>query len=228
MIGSLHPPIAALSIVTAYAGNGIVVAALIGMIAFAWRQGLFVATVVALGCVAAFVGALASVGPVSRHLLELEVPAEFAPATAFAVVLAGLLLAVRGACGRWLPEQAVWMGGLISRLAACCVGAIAGAILAAAVLIGWTMLPLPAALTLRPVELFWDPGPWALKIFTRCAESDRARRDTMLGSSGAAGDPPGLLDHYRLAAWAPVIAAAPGEIPPPDASAPEARGPEKE
>jgi hypothetical protein len=222
MIGSQPPLIAALSIVTAYVGNGIVLAALVGMIAFAWRQGLFAATVVALGCLAAFVGALAGVGPVSKHLFDLEVPVELAPAAAFAIVLAGLLLALRGACGRWLPEQAVWMGGLISRLAACGVGGIAGAILAAATLVGWTMLPLPAALTLRPDELVWDPGPWALKIFTRCVEPDRAGRDTMLGTAGE-GERPGLLDCYRLAAWRQVIAAAP-----PEAEDLEARSPEKE
>jgi hypothetical protein len=94
--------------------------------------------------------------------------------------------------------------------------------LAAAALIGWTMLPLPATLTLRPGELLWDPGPWALKIFTRCTELDRTRRDTMLGNGGD-GERPGLLDCYRLAAWSQVIAAAL-----PEAEDLEARSPEKE
>ena len=253
---ALHPLIAELSIITAFVGNGIVLVALIGMGVFAWKEGLFVATTVALGCVAAFVGALASVATVSRYLLDLELPGSLVPATAFALVLCGLLLALRAACGRWLPEQAVWMGGLPSRLAACLVGGIAGTILAAAALIGWTMLPLPASFTLRPGELFWDPGPWALKIFTRCVESDRTRRDALLGTMTVRGenvslacsepffdengncirDPderyldrnddgqftmvpagavaeagqtawrPGLIDHYRLAAWRQVMA----------------------
>jgi hypothetical protein len=256
MNGILHPLVAELSTITAFIGNGIVLASLIAMVAFAWRQGLFVATAVALGCLAAFVGALAGAVSVSRHLLDLEVPESLAPGTAYALGLCGLLLAVRGACGRWLPEQAAWMGGLASRLAACWVGGIAGAILAAAALIGWTMLPLPASLALRPGELFWDPGPWALRVFARCAELDRTRRDAMLGTMDAPGgglgvahsepffdenrncvrdpeerfldgngdgqftmlreaggttaDPPawrpGLLDHYRLAAWRQVMA----------------------
>jgi hypothetical protein len=258
MIGILHPLIAELSTITAFVGNGIVLAALVGMVAFSWRQGLFVATVVALGCLAALIGALAGAASVSRYLLDLEVPESLAPVTAYSLGLCGLLLALRGACGRWLPEQAAWMGGLASRLAACWVGGVAGAILAAAALIGWTMLPLPASLALRPGELFWDPGPWALKVFARCAEFDRGRRDAMLGTTDSRGgggggglahsepffdenrncvrDPderfldgngdgqftmlreaagttagqpawrPGLLDHYRLAAWRQVMA----------------------
>ena len=82
------------------------------------------------------------------------------------------------------------------------------------------MLPLPATLTLRPDELFWDPGPWALKIFTRCTELDRTRRDTMLGNGGD-GERPGLLDHYRLAAWREIDAAAPPEAENPGAGRPE-------
>jgi hypothetical protein len=257
MTAVLNPLIAELSVITAFLGNGIVLSALIGMVAVAWKQGLFVVTAVTLGCLAAFVGALAGVGTAGQFLLDLEVPDSLAAAAAYALLLAGLLLAVRAACGHWMPEQAVWMGGLASRLAACCLGGIAGAILAAAALIGWTLLPLPASLSLRPDELFWDPGPWALKIFARCAESDRSRRDTMLGATGSRGgdwgparsepffdenrncirDPnerfldrngdgeftilheaggtspdqpawrPGLLDHYRLAAWRHVMAA---------------------
>jgi hypothetical protein len=84
------------------------------------------------------------------------------------------------------------------------------------------MLPLPAAVTLRPEELAWDPGPWALRIFARCVEPDRAGRDTMLGPAGE-GERPGLLDCYRLAAWRQVIAAAP-----PEAEDLEAGSPEKE
>jgi hypothetical protein len=257
MTPAVQPLVAELSTVTAFAGNGIVLAALCVTVAFAWKQGLFAVTVVALGCVAAFVGALAGVVPVSRILVDAEVPESLAPAAAYGLVVSGLLLALRGACGRWLPDQAAWMGGLASRLAACCVGGIAGAILAAATLVGWSMLPLPASLALRPGELFWDPGPWALKVFARCAEFDRMRRDTMLGTTASAGgglgvahsepffdangncvrDPderfldrdgdgqftmlpatadttagqsawrPGLLDHYRLAAWRQVMAA---------------------
>ena len=253
---SSYPLIAELSTITAFVGNGIILAALVGMVAFAWKQGLFVITVVALGCLGAFVGALASVATVSAYLVDVEMPSSLAPAAGYTLLLAGLLVAVRAACGRWLPEQAVWMGGLASRIAACCVGGVAGSILAAAALIGWTMLPLPATFALRPGELFWDPGPWALKIFARCAEFDRSRRDTMLGTTGARGgdlglarsEPffdensncvrdaderfldtngdgqftmlqeaagastdqpawrPGLLDHYRLAAWRQVMA----------------------
>jgi hypothetical protein len=252
----LHPLLAELSNITAFVGNGIVLAALVGMVAFAWKQGLFVATVAALGCVAAFVGALASTAAVSRYLVDVEVPVSFAPAVAYAIALCGLLLAVRAACGRWMPEQAIWMGGLMSRLAAIFLGGMAGAILAAAALIGWTMLPLPASLTLRPDELFWDPGRWGLKVFARCVELDRTRRETMLGTidtnsaeaSLASSEPfydentnciresgeryldrdgnghftvlqadastaasktawrPGLVDHYRLAAWRQVLA----------------------
>lgn len=183
----LHPLIAELSTITAFVGNGIVLAALVTMVAFAWKEGLFVSTVVALGCLAAFVAALASVVTVSRYLVDVEVPGSLAPAVAYVLMLCTLLLGLRAACGRWLPEQAVWMGGLASRLAACGVGGIAGAVLAAAALICWTMLPLPASLTLRPDELFWDPGPWALKMFTRCVEFDRSRRDTLLGATGSRG-----------------------------------------
>lgn len=257
-----HPLIAELSTITAFVGNGIVLAALVGMIAFAWKQGLFVATVVALGCLAAFVGALAGVVSGSRFLLDVEVPGTLAPAVAYALLLSSLLLALRAACGRWIPEQALWMGGLASRLGACGAGCIAGAIVAAAVLIGWTMLPLPSSLVLRSDELFWDPGPWALRVFTRFVEFDRARRDSMLGGSGlargtaspAGSDPffdengncvrdsderfidrdgngqftvmpegasgvaregewrPGLVDHYRLAAWRQVMAMHPPRI----------------
>jgi hypothetical protein len=251
----VQPLIAELSTITAFVGNGIVLAALVGGIAIAWKQGLFPATVVALGCLAAFVAALGSVDSMSSYLVEAEVPAGLAPAASYAIVLTGLLLAVRGACGSWLPEQAVWMGGLASRLVACGIGGIAGSIVAASALIGWTMLPLPSAFVLRPDELFWDPGPWALKIFTRCVEADRERRELVLGSLGTKNasalsaselffdantncvhDPderyidlngdgqftlvmavsnteeeqpsrsPGLLDHYRLAAWRHVMA----------------------
>lgn len=256
MIVILQPLFADVSIITAFVGNGLVLASLVVMIAFAWKQGLFVATVVALGCVAAFVGALVGAMSMSVYLRDVEIPDAYAPAVAFLLLLIGLLLALRGVCGRWLPDQAVWMGGLASRVVSCLIGGIAAAILAGAVLIAWTMIPLPRALAVHPDELFWDPGRWALKIFSRCVEFDRARRSALLGDEGGPGEPmaeadsepffdansncvrdpderfldrdgdgqftvffeqhasasgrppwrPGLVEHYRLAAWRQVMA----------------------
>jgi hypothetical protein len=108
----VQPLIAELSTITAFVGNGIVLACLVGGIAIAWKQGLFTATVVALGCLAAFAAALGSVDSMSSYLVEAEVPAGLAPAASYAIVLTGLLLALRGACGRWLGQS---FGGMRRR-----------------------------------------------------------------------------------------------------------------
>jgi len=183
--------VAAVSVATAFLGNGIVLAATLGFAVLAWRQGFFFVTVVGLGLLLSFMLALASVVEIARLLVDVDVPLRHAACLAYVLSFLSLVLACRMLVGRWVPEQAVWNGSLLGRGLGLGLGLLAGVILSGALLVGWSMAALPPALTLAPQDLAFDAGSVMLKVFGRFVERDRSRRQAMLGGwERFAGDRP--------------------------------------
>lgn len=172
---------ATVSAATAFLGNGIVLACVLGCVVLAWRQGFFFVTLVGAGFLAALVLGLGGAGELARWLIESDLPPRHAPALAYGGIFAGVVTAVGMALGRWLPEQPVWNGTVLGRAVGVGLGAVAGLLLAAGILLGWSMAAVPPRLALQPQDLMFDAGSLALRAASRFVAPQPGRRAELLG-----------------------------------------------
>jgi hypothetical protein len=173
---------------SATGGNLIAAIAVIGLAIFGWRQGLFVSALAGLQVLVSFVAALALAGAVVEMLrgMDASLPGR-ALAIVYLVSFTAVVIGIRLAIGRFVPEVAVPFAWPIDRGLGTLVGILAGHLLAGAVLVGWSLAMLPGPLRLDPAGLAVDPGAWVLDTFARCVEPASASRKELLhGNAGTA------------------------------------------
>ena len=170
-------------------GDAIVAVAVVGLAVFGFRQGLFLATLVAMQMLVSFVAALglASVGTDVLAALEIVPPARLAAVTYLLAFLA-CVIGIRLAIGAFVTDMAVPLGPRVDAGLGALVGAIAGYVLAGAVLVAWSLAGVPGMLRYDGSRVAVDAGAGMLKTFARCVEPDDGRRHVLLfGSASAAG-----------------------------------------
>jgi hypothetical protein len=169
-------------------GDLIVAVAVIGLAIFGWRQGVFVATLVGLQVLASFLIAMVLGSVVVEGLGSLEVsdPERFL-GLAYLVTFAGSIAGIRLAIGRFVPDLAVPFSPLVDGAAGGFVGVVAGFLLGGAVLVAWSMAPVPNWLRLHTAGLRFDPGGFVLATFARCVEADSARRKELFEGNAGRG-----------------------------------------
>lgn len=185
----MSPSLVAATHLTKLAADLAVVMPLVAMGVFGFRHGLFVATIAGLQVLAAFVGATAFAAPVAAWLEAVECPAAWALVAAYAALLCGSLVATRLAVGAVVGEDTMRFAPLVDWLGGSCLGAFTGFVLGGAILVGWSMAPVPAALQLEPAAVKLDAGSRLLRTFARCVLADPdARRLLVDGERPAAGE----------------------------------------
>jgi hypothetical protein len=168
-------------------GDLIVAIAVIGLAVYGWRQGVFVATLIGLQVLASFVAALA----LASLVVDLVRAAEIVPpgrllAVAYLVTFLACVVGIRLAIGAFVPEMAVPFAPLLDGGLGLFIGAVAGYLLAGALLVAWSLAALPGPLRFTPAGLGLDPGSFVLKTFARCVAVEPARRTELLeGNAGA-------------------------------------------
>ena len=201
-----------------------VVMPLVGMMLFGFRHGLFLATVAGLELFAAFVAAVAAAPALAGWLEGLDFPPDHALVAAAMIVFAGVVVAGRLAVGAAVPDGAMRLAPVIDSVGGAAIGAVAGVVLGAALLVGWSMAEPPESFRLDVGRVRLDVGAPLLRTFARCVEPDAERRERLLDGDPGDGDPDvggvtGLLERYRLSNWRgraamPVPPAIPPGIPP--------------
>jgi hypothetical protein len=172
----------------------LVLAAVAGMAAYGWRHGLFLAIIGGLQLLGSFLAAIAFAHPLAAGLEPLGCPAAFSLPVAFGLIFAGVVVGVRLAVGGLVPEGVVRFEPRIDQIAGGGFGAVAGVILAGAILVGWSLVSLPDWVRLEPDRLKLDAGTRMLRTFAQAAAGDGGARSVLLDGEaiGAAGAAPGL------------------------------------
>jgi uncharacterized membrane protein required for colicin V production len=201
-------PLFAANFILQHLGDLVVVMCMVGLAIFGWYQGLFLATLAGLQVLASCMLAMAFAVQLTPVLLMAECPPQAALAVSFLLVFLGSVIAIRLAIGAAVPEGAVRFSDAIDKFGGTCIGLLAGATLAGALLIAWSMAELPESFAVRPVELKIDPGSKMIHAFARCSDED--------------GLADRLLQCYDDCDWKSRPAPAPAERPPTDAPVPEA------
>ena len=153
------------------------------------KMGLFRGVVLGMQSMAACIAALTVSG---RMALWLAQHAAIPPTTALGVVFLSILAAtaigMHYALHSLIAEREVSLPPMINTIGGGLGGGLAGISFAGAILIAWSMLPIPAALRIDATRLALDAGAKMLNTFARCLEIEPRARER-------------LLDAYRLAAW---------------------------
>lgn len=174
-------------------GDLIVGLIVLGFLGFGAGSGIFLAVLAGMDALASLVVALAFTKPVAALLMTFEMPEKYAFAAAFVLLLVGTATALRLAIGRWVPPDVVRFAPLIDQLGGGLVGAVAGMVVAGALLIACSILPLPEALVIDGTKLKFDMGTRLLRTFARCVEPDESARAFLLDGEPPAPEATGLV-----------------------------------
>jgi len=158
-------------------GDLIMIMIVVGMALYGWQHGLFLATVAGLQVLGSFLAAMALADTLAPLLVQADCPQTYAFPVAFLLIFLGSTVVIRLGVGSGVREGDVRCSEWIDRIGGTLVGAIAGYVLAGAVLVAWSMAPLIDALQLKGAELKLDAGGPLLRTFGRCFdETDLSQR----------------------------------------------------
>lgn len=173
-------------------GDLLVVGLTLGMGAFGYRHGLFLATLAGLAVLASFVVAMASSGLLAELVVVMGCPDPYALPAVFGLVLVGCLVGMRLLVGAVVPENAVRLPPLFDAGGGFLVGLVAGLAAAGAALIGLSTVPLSADYRIDGGALRFDSGRMMLDTYATWLDADATRRERLQQR---------LQRQYREHAW---------------------------
>jgi hypothetical protein len=191
-------------------GGPLVLALAAGMAYYGFKQGLFLATIAGLHALIALLGALGLAGAVADWLLLAEVPRAYALPGGFFGVLIVLAVGIRLAVGAAVPPDTVRLAPKFDKVAGGIVGAVAGLVIAGAVLIGFSIAPVPPAYRIDGSKMKLDMGSRMLRTFVRCVAADETSRRLLL--EGEPGTPVDPAAKQRPPAWSEPFVDANGSL----------------
>lgn len=168
----------------------IVLGVVVGMVAFGFRRGLFLAILTGLGGLATLLFAFGFGELLGSFLMSVEVPAKYAFPVSFGLLATGVAMAVGVGIGL-VPEGAVRFPPLIDKVGGALVGGLAGMIMAGTLLLILSTIPIPELYRIDGSQARFDFGTRMLRTFARFIEPKAASRDIVLHgetASGEAGD----------------------------------------
>jgi uncharacterized membrane protein required for colicin V production len=138
-------------------GDLLVAGIVLALAAYGAGSGIFLAVLAGMDALVSLVVALTFAKPLAAWLTAVEVPAAFAFPAAFGLLLVGTAVGIRLAIGARVPRDVVRFAPLIDQLGGGLVGAVAGMVVAGALLIALSIAPLPdlflsPAASTRPIE----------------------------------------------------------------------------
>jgi len=153
-------------------GDLLMAMVILGVGVYGWQHGMFLATLAGMQVFAAVVAGLALASEIEPLMLQAECPESIAFGAAFLAIFLVVLLLTRLAIGAGVAEDAVRFPPLIDRIGGPLMGIFAGMLLAGAILIAWSMAPVPESLRLDGSQLAIDAGSPLLRTAARCLEDD--------------------------------------------------------
>lgn len=161
-------------------GDLLVIALALGLAAFGYRHGLFLATLSGLAVLVSLVVSLAVSGVLAELVVSLGCPEPYAVATVFGLVFGGCLVGARLLVGATVPENAVRLPPLFDAGGGLLVGSVAGLAAAGGGLIGLSTIPRPADYHIDGKALRFDCGRMMLDTYASCLGADPARRQDLV------------------------------------------------
>ena len=153
--------------------------ALVGMAAFGFRHGVFLALLSALTMMTGFIIAVAMAPAAASRLESFGVEAVYSLPIAYLLILAVVLSVARVIAGALLTDEDVRFHPDVERFGGAAVGAFAGLILGGTLLVGWSMCQLPAGWRLNAPVMHFDSGARCLWMFARWIHADPEARNMM-------------------------------------------------
>jgi len=177
-------PFASLLAFTDLVGAGLPVVALLAMVAFGYRQGVFLAILSAMVVLTAAVAGVAFAPGLASQVELLGVPTRFTLPVAYGALLALVFTSARLAVGAALTDADVRFRPLTDRLGGAIVGACAGVLLCGTILVGWSMCDMPGAMKGTSCPMVMDSGARVIWSAVRLVDSKEESRGLLLD-----GDP---------------------------------------
>lgn len=160
-------------------GDLLVIVLALGLAAFGYRHGLFLATLSGLAVLVSLVVALAVSGVLAELVVSLGCPEPYAVATVFGLVFGGCLVGARLLVGATVPENAVRLPPLFDAGGGLLVGSVAGLAAAGGGLIGLSTIPRPADYHIDGKALRFDCGRMMLDTYAACLGANETRRQAL-------------------------------------------------
>ena len=161
-------------------GDPLLLVFLAGMAVYGFRSGVFLATLAALQVLAGGLVAIGLVDEMSEIATLAGCPEPWCGVVGFLVVFLGVVIAARLAIGAAVPEDAVRFVPSTDSVLGGLVGALGGLLLCGAVLVAWTMAPVPDAYRLDPSAIRLDLGPRLLSAIASLASPDADAKSILL------------------------------------------------
>ncbi len=160
-------------------GDLLVLAAVLGLVACGYQQGLFFAILMLFHALVAVVASLAFAEPLAGWLVAVDMPKAYAFAAAALLGAVIPAVGIRLAIGAAVPQDAVRFEPLVDKIGGGAIGAMAGVIVAGGVLILMSLAPLPDSLVIDSSKLRFDMGKRMLQSFVRFFwRESRGKRST--------------------------------------------------
>jgi hypothetical protein len=159
--------------------------AVVGMAAYGFRHGAFLAAVVAMQVLAAGLASFALLDETTEIVSLAGCPAAWCGFVAFVVVFLAVIIAIRLAVGAAVPEDAVRFDPAIDTTTGAIVGLLGGMMLCGGILVAWTMAPLDGAMRVDPTGIRLDMGPKLLAAFTKLASASPEARSRILNGEAS-------------------------------------------
>lgn len=153
-------------------GDPVVIMLVVGLALYGWQHGLFQATLSGLQVLGSFFAALFLADLVAPLVSQAGVEDRYAFAVAFLVVLLGAILLIRVVAWAAMRGEQVRLAAFVDRIGGAFAGAAAGYALAGAVLVAWSMAPLPATFALEGARLRLDAGTPLLRAAARSVSDE--------------------------------------------------------
>lgn len=153
-------------------GDLVVIMMVVGLALYGWQHGLFQATLSGLQVLGSFFAALFLADLVEPLVSQAGIEDRYAFAVAFLAVFLGVMLVIRLVAWAAMRGAEVRLADPVDRISGAVTGAVAGYALAGAVLVAWSMAPVPATFVLAGARLRLDAGTPLLRAAARSVREE--------------------------------------------------------
>lgn len=163
---------------------------LIGMAAYGFRHGAFLAAIAAMQVLAAGLLGIALLDETTEIAALAGCPAAWCGSVAFLGVFLAVIVAIRLAVGATVSEDAVRFSPTVDTTLGAIVGLLGGMMLCSGILVACSMSPLAGMMRFDPAGIRLDMGPKLLSAFARLAAAPEPRSRILAGEASLPYVPP--------------------------------------